>query len=321
MKALVTGGAGFIGSHISEALCRRGAEVIVLDNLSLGNSANLHWKQPGDKIDLVEGDIRDQALLAKLMPGIDWVFHQGALASVPRSVAEPMETHANNLDGTLNVLVAARDAGVKRLMFASSSSIYGNADVPEKHESLPVQPLSPYALQKYGGERYCQLFHQLYGFEAIALRYFNIFGPRQAFDSPYSGVIAKFCTFMLQGQPPVIFGDGSQARDFTFVDNAVSANLLAAEAPAHRAAGKVFNVAAGHSIDLLRLVKDINQLTGQQLQPRFEPARAGDVLHSLADISAARSCLGYEVKVGWDEGLRQTLEFYRQEAKKLATTA
>ncbi len=311
MKALVTGGAGFIGSHITEELCRRGAAVVVLDNLSLGKAENLSWKKPGDNVELVEGDIRDTALLAKLMPGIEWVFHQGALPSVPRSVAAPLESNANNLDGTLNVLVAARDAGVKRLMFASSSSIYGNADVLEKHESLPVQPLSPYALQKYGGERYSQLFHQLYGFEAIALRYFNIFGPRQAFDSPYSGVIAKFCTFMLQGQPPVIFGDGSQARDFTFVDNAVAANLLAAEAPAEKAAGKVFNVAAGHSIDLLRLVKDINQLTGQQLQPRFEPARVGDVLHSLADISAARDCLNYEVKVGWEEGLRQTLKFYK----------
>jgi nucleoside-diphosphate-sugar epimerase len=311
MKALVTGGAGFIGSHISEALCLRGAEVIVLDNLSLGNPANLDWKKPGDKIDLVEGDIRDQALLAKLMPGIDWVFHQGALPSVPRSVAEPLESNAQNLDGTLNVLLAARDAGVKRLMFASSSSIYGNADVPEKHEGLPVQPLSPYALQKYGGERYCQLFYQLYGFQAIALRYFNIFGPRQAFDSPYSGVIAKFCTFMLQGKQPVIFGDGSQARDFTFVDNAVSANLLAAEAPAEKAAGRVFNVAAGHSIDLLRLVKDINQLTGQELLPSFEPARAGDVLHSLADISAAQKALGYQVTVSWEEGLARTLDFYR----------
>lgn len=317
MKALVTGGAGFIGSHISEELCRRGAEVIVLDNLSLGNPANLDWKKPGDKIDLVEGDICDQALLAKLMPGIDWVFHQGALPSVPRSVAAPLESNANNLDGTLNVLLAARDAGVKRLMFASSSSIYGNADVPAKHEGLPVQPLSPYALQKYGGERYCQLFYQLYGFEAVALRYFNIFGPRQAFDSPYSGVIAKFCTFMLEGKQPVIFGDGSQARDFTYVDNAVAANLLAAEAPAGKAAGKVFNVAAGHSIDLLRLVKDINQLTSQQLQPRFEPARVGDVLHSLADISAAKNGLGYEVQVSWEEGLRKTLDFYRQVANKI----
>ncbi len=311
MKALVTGGAGFIGSHISEALCRRGAEVVVLDNLSLGNPANLDWKKSGDKIDLVEGDVRDQALLAKLMSGIDWVFHQAALPSVPLSVASPLNSNENNLNGTLNVLLAARDAGVKRLMFASSSSIYGNADVPAKHEGLPVQPLSPYALQKYGGERYCQLFYQLYGFEAIALRYFNIFGPRQAFDSPYSGVIAKFCTCMLAGEAPAIFGDGSQARDFTFVDNAVSANLLAAEAPAEKAAGKVFNVAAGHSIDLIRLVKDINQLTGQQLQPRFEPARAGDVLHSLADISAACDCLNYEVKVDWEDGLRRTLEFYK----------
>lgn len=311
MKALVTGGAGFIGSHITEALCRKGAEVIVLDNLSLGNPNNLSWKKPGDKVDLVEGDIRDRDLLAKLMPGVDWVFHQGALPSVPRSVAEPLESNSQNLDGTLNVLLASRDAGVKRLMFASSSSIYGNADAPAKYEGLPVQPLSPYALQKYGGERYCQLFHQLYGFETVALRYFNIFGPRQAFDSPYSGVIAKFCTFMLEGKPPVIFGDGSQARDFTFVDNAVAANLLAAEAPADRAAGKVFNVAAGHSIDLIRLVNDINKLTGQQLQPRFEPARAGDVLHSLADISAARAGLNYDVKVGWEEGLRRTLEFYQ----------
>lgn len=197
-------------------------------------------------------------------------------------------------------------------MFASSSSIYGNADARMKHEGLPPQPLSPYALQKYGGERYAQLFHQLYGFETVSLRYFNIFGPRQAFDSPYSGVIAKFCTAMLAGQAPVIYGDGQQARDFTFVSNAVNANLRAAEAPAEKAAGKVFNVACGDSIDLLRLVADVNLLTGQQLQPRFEPSRAGDVRHSLADITAIREALGYEVLVNWEEGLRRTLEFYRQ---------
>ncbi len=314
MKALVTGGAGFIGSHITQELCRRGASVLVLDNLSLGNVKNLGWKQPGDQVEFVEGDIRDNALLAKLMPGVDWVFHQGALPSVPRSVSEPQETNAHNLEGTLNVLVAARDAGVKRLIFASSSSIYGNADARLKHEGLPPQPLSPYALQKYGGERYAQLFHQLYGFETVSLRYFNVFGPRQAFDSPYSGVIAKFCTAMLAGQSPVIFGDGSQARDFTFVDNAVAANLRAGEAPAEKAAGKFFNVACGESIDLLKLVKDINHLTGQQLRPKFEPRRAGDILHSLADISAARECLGYDPKVSWEEGLRRTLEFYRAEA-------
>ena len=217
---------------------------------------------------------------------------------------------------TLNVLLAARDAGVKRLMFASSSSIYGNSDAPAKHEGLPPSPLSPYALQKYGGERYAQLFHQLYGFETVSLRYFNIFGPRQAFNSPYSGVIAKFCTAMLAGQAPMIFGDGSQARDFTFVDNAVNANLRAAEAPAEKAAGKVFNVACGDSIDLIRLVKDLNQLTGQQLEPQFQPARVGDVLHSLADIRAAKEGLGYEVVVSWEEGLARTLDFYRQEAGK-----
>lgn len=311
MKALVTGGAGFIGSHIAEALCRRGAAVVALDNLSQGRAENLAWKHPGDAIELVEGDIRDVALLAKIMPGIDWVFHQAALASVPRSVASPLESNANNLEGTLNVLMAARDAGVKRLMFASSSAIYGEADALTKHEGLPPQPLSPYALQKYGGERYAQLFHQLYGFETVSLRYFNVFGPRQAFDSPYSGVIAKFCTCMLAGQSPVIFGDGTQARDFTFVDNAVVANLLAAEAPAEKVAGKFFNVACGECINLLRLVKDINQLTGQQLQPRFESHRSGDVLHSLADISAARECLGYEIQVPWEDGMRRTLEFYR----------
>ncbi len=313
MKVLVTGGAGFIGSHITEALCQKGASVVVLDNLSLGNPANLAWKSRGDQVDLVEGDIRDQGLLAKLMPGIEWVFHQGALASVPRSVNAPQESNANNLDGTLNVLVAARDAGVKRLMFASSSSIYGNSDAPAKHEGLPPQPLSPYALQKYGGERYAQLFYELYGFETVSLRYFNIFGPRQAFDSPYSGVIAKFCTCMLEGKVPSIFGDGTQGRDFTFVENAVSANLLAAEAPAELAAGKVFNVAAGHSIDLLQLVGDLNRLTGQQLAPHFESPRKGDVKNSLANISAAKKCLGYEVKVDWAEGLKRTLEFYKQQ--------
>ena len=313
MKALVTGGAGFIGSHITEALCRRGASVVVLDNLTLGNTENLAWKQPGDQIDFVEGDIRDTALLAKIMPGVEWVFHQGALPSVPRSVAAPQESNDHNLQGTLNMLLAARDAGVKRFMFASSSSIYGNSDAPSKVETLPPAPLSPYALQKYGGERYTQLFHQLYGLETVALRYFNIFGPRQAFNSPYSGVIAKFCTLMLQGKAPVIFGDGSQGRDFTYVDNAVSANLLAAEAPAEKAAGKVFNVATGRSIGLLKLVEDLNALTGQQLKPEFHPPRKGDILNSLADITAARTALGYDVKVTWEEGLARTLDFYRQQ--------
>lgn len=314
MKALITGGAGFIGSHIAEALCRLGASVVVLDNLSLGNLNNLAWKQPGDDLQFVEGDIRDEALLAKLMPGIDWVFHEGALPSVPRSVAQPIESHDHTLNGTLKVLVAARDAGVKRLVFASSSSIYGDSDAPAKHESLPPNPLSPYALQKYGSEKYCQLFHRLYGLETVALRYFNVFGPRQAFDSPYSGVIAKYCTAMLKGERPIVFGDGTQARDFTFVQNAVSGNLLAAEAPAEKAAGRVFNTAAGDSISLLDLIAELNALTHQSLEPVFQAPRVGDVKNSLADISAAREALGYEVLVNWKEGVARTLDFYRHSA-------
>ncbi len=313
MKALVTGGAGFIGSHLAESLCRRGAEVVVLDNLSLGKVENLDWKQPGDKLEFVEGDAGDLDLINKLLPGCDWVFHEGALPSVPRSVKAPLESNEHNLTATLRMLVAARDAGVKRFMFASSSSIYGNAEADKKHEGLPPMPLSPYALQKYGGERYCQLFHQLYGLETVALRYFNVFGPRQAFDSPYSGVIAKFCTAMLKGERPRIFGDGTQARDFTYIDNVVSANLLAAEAPAEKVAGNVYNPATDRSIDLLKLVADLNELTGQSLEPVFEEPRAGDIHKSLADISAARRDLGYEVLVTWEEGLARTLDFYRSE--------
>lgn len=311
MKALITGGAGFIGSHLAEALCRRGGRVVVLDNLSLGRTANLAWRRGGDELELIEGDIRDEKLLAKIMPGCDWVFHEGALASVPRSVSQPLETNAHNLDGTLKVLLAARDARIRRFLFASSSSIYGNTEAPVKHEGLPPNPLSPYALQKYAGEKYGQLFHRLYGLETVALRYFNVFGPRQAFDSPYSGVIAKFCTGLLRGEAPVIYGDGQQSRDFTYVENAVAANLLAAEAPAERVAGQVFNVAAGQSISLLQLVAELNRLTGRQLAPRFEPSRVGDVHSSLADISAAQRDLGYEVKVSWADGLARTLDFYR----------
>jgi UDP-glucose 4-epimerase len=313
MKALVTGGAGFIGSHLAEALCRRGASVIALDNLSLGKVANLAWRENGDALEFVEGDVANETLVKKLIAGCDWVFHEAAMPSVPVSVAKPIETNTQNIDATLRLLVLARDAGVKRFLFASSSSIYGDVDVPAKHEALPPSPLSPYALQKYAAEKYCQLFHRLYGLPTVALRYFNVFGPRQAFGSPYSGVIAKFCTGMLAGNAPVIYGDGLQARDFTYIANVVSANLLAAEAP--DAAGKVFNVAAGQSISLLDLVAELNRLTGQNLQPQFEPMRTGDVRSSLADISAARRELGYEVEVTWQEGLRRTLDFYRGAAK------
>ena len=313
MKTLVTGGAGFIGSQLAEALVRQGARVTVLDNLSLGSRTNLAWASPNDTLEFVEGDAGDPSLLAKLLPGTDWIFHHAALPSVPRSVAEPLESNAHNLDATLRLLVAARDAKVKRFVFASSSSIYGDSDAATKHESLPPQPLSPYALQKFAAERYGQLFHQLYSLPTVSLRYFNVFGPRQSFDSPYSGVIAKFCTAALLGEAPVIFGDGAQSRDFTFIENVVAANLLAVEAPAERVAGRVFNIACGESIDLLRLVADLNSLTGRNLSPRFEPTRVGDVKHSCADISAAREALGYAVTVHWTEGLRRTLEWYRSQ--------
>jgi nucleoside-diphosphate-sugar epimerase len=312
MKALVTGGAGFIGSHLAEALCRRGAKVVVLDNLSLGKASNLDWKRSSDELEFVQGDVSDEQLVRKIIAGCDCVFHQAAMPSVPVSVAKPVESNQHNLDASLRLLVLARDAGVKRFLFASSSAIYGDAAVVSKHEQLPPDPLSPYALQKYGAEKYGQLFHQLYSFPAVSLRYFNVFGPRQAFDSPYSGVIAKFCTGMLQGQTPTIYGDGRQSRDFTYIENVVQANMLAVEAPAEKVAGKVFNIAGGQSISLLQLVEELNRLTRQSLKPQFEPTRVGDVKHSQADISAAQQILGFQSRVTWQEGLARTLEFYRQ---------
>jgi len=311
MQALITGGAGFIGSHIAQALCRKGAKVRILDNLSTGTEENLAWRTGGDDLELIQGSADDAALLSKIVPGCDWVFHEAAVASVPQSVAQPLETNQHNLDSTLKLLIAARDAGVKRFLFASSSAIYGESEAEYKHESLPPQPITPYGLQKYASERYGQLFHQLYGLPTVALRYFNVFGPRQSFNSPYSGVIARFCTAVLRGETPVIFGDGTQSRDFVFIDNIVQANLLAAEAPAERVAGRVFNGGTGGSISLRQLVADLNDLTGQDIQPRFEPARAGDIRHSQADVSALKEATGYSPAVSWKDGLAQTLDFYR----------
>ncbi len=312
MKALVTGGAGFIGSHLAEALCRRGAQVVVLDDLSLGNARNLDWKKNGDALEFVQGDVTDGQLVRRLMAGCDWIFHEAAMPSVPRSVAEPLKSNMQNLDAALQMLVLAREAGVKRFLFASSSAIYGDTEVTAKHEQLPPNPLSPYALQKYGAEKYGQLFHKLYGLPTVSLRYFNVFGPRQAFNSPYSGVIAKFCTGMLAGKAPLIYGDGQQSRDFTYIENVVRANMLAVEAPAEKAAGRVFNIAGGQSISLLQLVAELNRLTGQSLKPMFEPPRVGDVKSSLADVTAAREALGYQSAVSWEDGLKRTLEFYKQ---------
>jgi nucleoside-diphosphate-sugar epimerase len=309
MKALVTGGAGFVGSHLTEALNRNGASVVVLDNLRSGHALDSTWNRLAG-VDFVEGDIRDDALVARLMPGCDWVFHQAALPSVPQSIRHPLETNDNNIDGTLRVLLAARDAGVKRFVFASSSSIYGNTDAPVKHEDLPPNPLSPYALQKYAGERYCQLFHQLYGLPTVSLRYFNPFGPRQRHDSPYSGVIARFCNAFARGERPTIYGDGLQNRDFTYIDDVVSANLLAAQAPVERVAGRVFNVARGDSINLLQVIAELQNVTGRCLEPHIRPGRSGDVRNSRADITAARDALAYEPVVPFAEGLRRTFNCY-----------
>ncbi len=309
MRALVTGGAGFIGSHLAEALCLKGAEVTVVDNLVKGSANNLSWKKQGHQLDFVQGDVTDDALMRKLMARCDWVFHEAAMPSVPVSVAEPLKTHTQNLNATLNLLLIAREVKVRRFLFASSSSIYGDSDAAVKHEKLPALPMSPYALQKYAAEKYGQMFHRLYGVPTVGLRYFNVFGPRQAFDSPYSGVIAKFCTSILGGEAPTIHGDGLQSRDFTYIENVVQANLLAAESG--QAPGKVYNVACGESISLLQLVAELNKLTGQNLSPKFDPKRIGDVHTSLADITLAKKELGYECKVGWRDGLKQTLEYYR----------
>jgi len=311
MKALVTGAAGFIGSHLGEALWRSGARLILVDDLSQGDLSNLTWSHKASGVEFIQGSISDDKLLRLLLFGCDCVFHQAAFTSVPRSVADPLASHAVNLNATLQLLTAARHAGVKRFFFASSAAVYGDSDASSRHEGLAPSPLSPYALQKYAAEKYCQLFHQLYGLETVCFRYFNVFGPRQSPRSPYSGVIARFCDAVLRGQAPTIYGDGSQTRDFTYVDNVVAANLLAAEAPAGRVAGKVFNVASGQSISLLELVRELSHLTGQNLVPKFEPPRVGDVRHSAADITAIQQTLGFNVTVPWQEGLARTLDYYR----------
>jgi nucleoside-diphosphate-sugar epimerase len=308
LKVLVTGGAGFIGSHIAEALCKAGAKVIALDNLSSGTPENLTWAKQG-QVELVEGDVCDYPLMEKLLTGCEWVFHEAALPSVPYSVAEPEITNRQNLDATLNLLSASRRHEVRRFIFASSCSVYGHVQTPATEET-PIRPLSPYALQKYASERYAQMFAWFKGLETVALRYFNVFGPRQSSNSPYSGVIAKFCTQILGGVAPTILGDGKQSRDFVYIDNVVSANLLAAESV--KAPGKVYNVGTGRSVNLLELVEELNQLTGQKLETKFAEARAGDVRFSRGNITAACTDLGYEPTIDLRDGLARTLEFYRK---------
>jgi nucleoside-diphosphate-sugar epimerase len=304
---LVTGGAGFIGSHICERLLADGGSVRVLDNFSSGKDENLSGLR--GEIDLIRGDVRDIETVRKAMSGVQVVFHEAALGSVPRSVEDPLTTHQSNITGTLNVLLAARDSGVRRLVYASSSSVYGETPELPKREGMTPQPLSPYALSKLAGEQYCVVFHRIYGLEAAALRYFNVFGPRQDPESQYAAVVPRFITSLLSGRRPVVFGDGLQSRDFTFVENVVEANLLASRAPG--AAGQVFNIACGSRYTLLELLAKLNEIIGGKTEPVHEPPRAGDIRDSQASIEAAEAGLGYRVTVGFDEGLRQTTDWYR----------
>jgi UDP-glucose 4-epimerase len=308
---LVTGGAGFIGSHIATSLIERGERVRILDNFNTGKHANIRHLEP--RVELIEGDLTDRAAVERAVQGAEVVFHQAALASVPRSVAQPLDTNAACVTGTLNVLDAARQAGVRRVVYAASSSAYGDQPVPVKSEQLMPAPISPYAAAKLAGEFYCQAFTATYGLETVALRYFNVFGPRQDPQGAYAAVIPKFIVEMLAGRQPTIFGDGKQSRDFVFVGDVVRANLLAAESA--KAIGKTINIASGRQYSLLEVVSAINRVLGTNIQPVLAPPRIGDVRDSLADISRAKELLGYEPGVTFEEGLRQTIDDFRAQQR------
>ncbi len=318
-KYLVTGIAGFIGSSIARELLDRGEYVRGLDDFSTGKWENI--AEIKNKIDFRGVGLLDKDGLASACQGIDYILHQAALPSVPKSVAEPELTHAVNVNGTLNLLLAARDAGVKRVVYAASSSAYGNSETLPKHEGMIPRPISPYAVQKLTGEYYMQAFAAVYGLETVSLRYFNIFGPRQDANSQYSAVLAKFITQMQKDEPPTIFGDGEQSRDFTFVANAVQANLQACAAPAAEVSGKVFNIATGKRFTLNETFKMLSKITGFTGAARYAEERTGDVKHSLADISLAQKHLGYLPLIGFEEGLRQTVSWYQQQAQAPALSA
>jgi len=311
-KYLVTGAAGFIGSSLVRALLDRGDQVRGVDNFATGRRENLTGVL--DRIDFREFSILDLDSTREACEGIDYVLHQAAIPSVPKSVLDPLGSNLVNVDGTVNVLVAARDAKVKRVVYAASSSAYGDTPTLPKHESMAPNPISPYAVAKLASEYYMVSFFRCYGLETVCLRYFNIFGPRQDPSSPYSGVLAKFSLEMLRGEQPWIFGDGETSRDFTYIDNAVSANLLACSAPADRCAGRVFNCATGRRVTLNETFEALKQLTGYTGAAQYGPERAGDVKHSLADISLAQKQLGYTILVNFEEGLRRTVEWYKTEA-------
>ena len=305
-RCLVTGWAGFIGSHIAAALIARGDRVRIADNLSTGHRENLRVNPSAE---FVEGDLADPVFAARAVEGMDLVFHQAAIPSVPRSVKDPAASNRANIDGTLNVLLASRDAGVTRVVYAGSSSAYGDTPTLPKHEGMPANPRSPYALQKFVGEQYCQLFTSLYGLQTVTIRYFNVFGPRQDPASAYSGVISRFAKALFEGTRPVIHGDGRQTRDFTYIANVVDGVLAAADAP--EASGEVINVATGHRISLIDLLDWMKKLTGSNAEPQFTEPRAGDVRDSLADISKAKRLLGYEPRVPFEQGLADTVAWYR----------
>jgi len=307
-RYLVTGGAGFIGSNICRRLVKEGAFVRVLDNLSTGKKSNLD--DIIDSIEFIEGDMGDEATARRCMEGIDVVLHQGALPSVPRSVEDPAATHRHCVDATFTLLMAARDAKVRRFVYAASSSAYGDSPTLPKTESMLPNPLSPYAAAKLFGEYYCNVFSKIFGLETISLRYFNVFGPYQNPKSQYAAAIPAFVTSILNDRPPTIYGDGEQSRDFTYVENVVEANLLAARAP--KTAGEVINIACGQRITLNEVIRLINRILGKDIHPIYAPPRAGDVKHSLADIQKAQKLIGYKPVVSFEEGLRRAIDWYKK---------
>jgi UDP-glucose 4-epimerase len=307
---LVTGVAGFIGSSVARALLKRGEQVRGVDNFATGKPENI--SEILGQIDFREADLLDATAMQKACLGVECVFHQAAIPSVPKSVLDPAGSNRANVDGTVNVLIAARDAKVKRVVYAASSSAYGDTPTLPKQEDMTPDPISPYAVAKLASEYYMVSFYRCYGLETVSLRYFNVFGPRQDPSSPYSGVLAKFITQMLRGEQPTVFGDGSQSRDFTYIDNVVEANLLAATAPAAKAAGRMFNVATGTRVDLNETFAILKKLTGYSGSLKYAAEREGDIKHSLADISRAERQLGYKPRVGFEEGLRGTVEWYRE---------